>query len=238
MKPAPSANAQRTHQASSDAAPEPQILLAHKKKLVVPGGKKETTIVFSRVSHKQLTLDKTGDTKAAAKFAVKLMRENLEKSPKLTPEKIDNLMSKMSLCLGNSKGGYTTNENVLESQFALPMLIKEAKLAGCEIHYTKKHEEIAFTPLPKTPPASSVELPELPDLSDFPEKTREKKYAKADGSYRSNKEVKALDVQTKSGKLRSTEKENSPPKPYPKNSLIPPTRTSVELPELPDLPDE
>lgn len=135
------------------------VVVAHKQNLRTPGGKKEKVIVFSRVPQAQIKHDKSGKTEHAAKLAVTLMHERLEKRG-LSPEKIDNLMRHM---YAKVEGKMETDKNALGSE-ALDTLLETGKLKSGKVRFADAAQQIRDKPIPSTPMPTTVDLPELPDI--------------------------------------------------------------------------
>jgi hypothetical protein len=134
------------------------VIVAHKQKLRTPGGKKEKVIVFSRVPQSQIKLDKTGETKRAAKLAVTIMQERLEKRG-VPPATIDRLMSTMYMKI---EGKMETDKNAFDGH-ALDALIEKRVLQTGKVRFADDDKQIVNKPIPSAPLPTTVNLPELPD---------------------------------------------------------------------------
>lgn len=134
------------------------VVVAKKQKLYTPGGKRETVIVFSRVPQSQIKQDKSGETKRAAKLAVKIMRERLEKRgvPAAT---IDRLMQHM---YAKVEGKFEVDKNALDSH-ALDTLLEKGTLKSGKVRFAEDDGQIPNKPAPGKPLPTTVDLPELPD---------------------------------------------------------------------------
>lgn len=134
------------------------VVVANKQKLLTPGGKKEKVIVFSRVPQSQLKLDKSGETKLAAKLAVKIMQDRLEKRG-VPPATIERLMQTM---YAKVEGKMETDKNALDSR-ALDTLLETGTLKSGKVRFAESDNQISNKPIPRAPMSTTVNLPELPD---------------------------------------------------------------------------
>lgn len=134
------------------------VVVAHKQKLYTPGGKKEKVIVFSRVPQSQIKQDKSGETKRAAKLAVTIMQDRLQKRG-LPTATIDHLMQNM---YAKAEGKIEVDKNALDS-IALDTLLETGKLKSGKVRFADDDHQIANKPIPDAPLPTTVNLPELPD---------------------------------------------------------------------------
>lgn len=134
------------------------VVVAHKQKLHTPGGKKEKVIVFSRVPQSQIKQDKSGETRRAAKLAVTIMHDRLEKRG-LSPAKIDRVMQHMYV---KAEGEMETDKNALDSH-VIDALLDQGKLKSSKLRFADDVKQIANKPNPSAPLPTKVDLPELPD---------------------------------------------------------------------------
>ena len=149
---------QRTLNPEKNAGISPDVVVAHKEKLITPGGKKEKLIVFSRVPQSQLKLDKSGKTQIAAKLAVKIMQERLEKRG-LPPKQIDYLMSNMYV---KADGKMEVDKRALDSN-ALDSFLDTGTLKSGKVRFADDEKQIPNKPVPSAPLPTQVNLPKLPD---------------------------------------------------------------------------
>ncbi len=149
------------------------VVIAEKQKMMAPGGKREKVIVFSRVPQSRLEEDTTGKTQRAAKRAVNLLRERLQKSG-LSKDKVETLMQNM---FAVDQRGFKNNEmktmsNALDAK-ALDVLLEKKAMKSGKVRFS---EEDQAMPTPDARQASAstsapttIDLPPLPDLPDMPD---------------------------------------------------------------------
>lgn len=158
-----------------------EVVVAEKQKLQVPGGKREKVIVFSRVPQARLEEDGTGKTLRAAKRAVSLLRERLQKSG-LGKTQVENVMQNMYAVDQQAikRGEMKSLPTALDAK-ALDVLLEKRAMKSGKVRFSEEttalpnstHSPAAQTvpasPSP-TPAASSLnDLPSLPDLPPLPD---------------------------------------------------------------------
>ena len=141
-----------------------EVTIAEKQKMMSPSGKREKLIVFSRVPQSRLEEDTSGKTQRAAKRAVTILRERLEKSG-LPKDKVEALMKNMYAVDRRAvkNGEMKTLGNALDAK-ALDVLLEKKAMKSGKVRFA---EETQTVPTPSAPPRAmptSVELPPLPDL--------------------------------------------------------------------------
>jgi hypothetical protein len=142
-----------------------QVVIAEKQKLVTPSGKKEKLIVFSRVPQSQIHEDTSGKTARAAKRAVTIIRERLEKSgsPKATIDKIMRSMyavDQRAVAAGDMKSMKTA----LDAQ-ALDALIEKKKMGTGKVRFAEESQTITVPDTPNSAVESvlkDIALPRAP----------------------------------------------------------------------------
>ncbi len=149
-----------------------EVVVAEKQKMQVPGGKREKVIVFSRVPQARLEQDETGKTQRAAKRAVSLLRERLQKSG-LCKAKIETIMQNMYAVDQQAikRGEMKSMSTALDAR-ALDVLLEKRTLKSGKVRFSE--DTVALPDTPPTPgsgPAAhvgplSIDLPPLPDLPD------------------------------------------------------------------------
>lgn len=145
-----------------------EVAIAEKQKMMAPSGKREKLIVFSRVPQSRLDEDTTGKTQRAAKRAVTVLRERLEKSG-MSKDKVEMLMQKMYAVDRHSikNNEMKTLSNALDAK-ALDMLLEKKAMKSGKVRFSEATEAVPASPaLPKAA-AATIELPPLPDLPELP----------------------------------------------------------------------
>lgn len=141
-----------------------EITIAEKQKMIAPNGKREKLIVFSRVPQSRLEEDTTGKTQRAAKRAVTVLRDRLEKSG-LSRDKVDLLMRNMYAVdrAAVKNNDMKTLSNALDAK-ALNVLLEKKAMKSGKVRFSDETQTVPTSPVkPRAAPAS-VELPPLPDL--------------------------------------------------------------------------
>ncbi len=144
------------------------VVIAEKQKMMAPGGKLEKVIVFSRVPQSRLHEDTTGKTRSAAKRAVTLLRERLQKCG-LPKEKIDTLMQNMYAVdqRGFKNNDMKTLKHALDGKALDVMLEKKAMKSG-KVRFSDSAETVTAPPTRSPASSAPVAMPSLPDLPDLP----------------------------------------------------------------------
>ncbi len=140
-----------------------EVVIAEKQKLVSPSGKREKTIVFSRVSQSRLDEDTTGSTLRSAKRAVSLLHERLKKTG-LPRDKIEAAMSNMYAIDQRAvkQGKLMTRNDALDAK-ALDTFIDKKLVKSSKVRFADETTELPQpTSSPLTMP-TSIELPPLPN---------------------------------------------------------------------------
>lgn len=135
------------------------IIVAHKQKRLTADGSKQKIIVFSRVAQSEIKLDKSGETKIAAKLAVTLIKERLEKRG-LNNKKIDFVMSCMYVKV---EGKMQSDKNALRSS-ALDIIFEKGEIKHGKVRFVRDDQQVTNKPIPSAPLPTEVILPELPDI--------------------------------------------------------------------------
>ncbi len=141
-----------------------EVTIAEKQKMMAPNGKREKLIVFSRVPQARLEEDTTGKTRRAAKRAVTILRERLEKSG-LSRDKVDMLMKNMYAVdrRGVKNHEMKTLSNALDAK-ALDVLLEKKAMKSGKVRFSEETQTVTTPPAPLRAAPTSVELPPLPDL--------------------------------------------------------------------------
>ncbi len=149
------------------------IVIAEKQKMTVPGGKREKLIVFSRVPQSRLQEDTTGKTQRAAKRAVNLLHERLQKSG-LSKDKVDMVMKNMYAVdqRGLKNNEMKTMSNALDAK-ALDVLLEKKAMKSGKVRFSGEDQTVPAPNARKasasTLPPTTIDLPPLPDLPDQPD---------------------------------------------------------------------
>ena len=141
-----------------------EVTIAEKQKMMAPTGKREKLIVFSRVPQSRLEEDTTGKTQRAAKRAVSILRERLEKSG-LSRDKVDLLMKNMYAVDQRAvkNGEMKTLSNALDAK-ALDVLLEKKAMKSGKVRFSEETQAVPARSVPPRAMPPSVELPPLPDL--------------------------------------------------------------------------
>lgn len=145
-----------------------EVTIAEKQKMMAPNGKREKLIVFSRVPQSRLEEDTTGKTQRAAKRAVTILRERLEKSG-LSRDKVDLLMKNMYAVDQRSVKNHEmkTLSNALDAK-ALDVLLEKKAMKSGKVRFSEETQTVPTPPAPPRAMPTSVELPPLPELPSEP----------------------------------------------------------------------
>ncbi len=149
-----------------------EVVVAEKQKMNVPGGKREKVIVFSRVPQSQLYEDTTGKTRSAAKRAVTLLRERLQKSG-LPKERVDALMQSMYAVdqRGIKNHVMKTLDHTLDAK-ALDVLLEKKAMKSGKVRFSEQAKAVPAPPVltrPASTPMAPSPLPAILDLPPLPE---------------------------------------------------------------------
>ncbi len=153
---------------SDDFGVKYEVTIAEKQKMMAPNGKREKLIVFSRVPQSRLEDDTTGKTQRAAKRAVTMLRERLEKSG-LPKDKVEVLMKNMYAVDQRAvkSSEMKTLSNALDAK-ALDVLLEKKAMKSGKVRFSDETQTVPARPVPPRAMPTSVELPPLPDLPSEP----------------------------------------------------------------------